>query len=358
MQRLNLRGRILLGFIAVLMLPLGSAIWAIRGALEVQKHTHSLAEMHYPVLDAASRAAMRLTTFQATAASACDSFDASALEHARGMARELDGDLARLGDLAGDPAVADLRTNAQKYAADALQHCAAMLGGHATDRMRDEVERDAHVSARVLRMIDDFRAERAAAISTELDEIAAYARHNAIVLALTLFAGLGAGLAFSAALSRGIVKEVVETTTELANAVADGDLTREVQIRRNDELGNVARALRGMIDGLRSLVGQVKGSVEVLAETVEALTPAAEQIERGAESLGESSRDVDEATQSASENLGAVAAAANQSSRSASELASGAAVVMTSMATAREQVEAINATHTWVWTVARERAGC
>ena len=100
MHRLNLRGRILLGFIAVLMLPLGSAVWAIRGALEVQKHTRGLAEMHYPVLDATSRAATRLTTFQATASSACGSFDASALEHARGMARELDADLAHLGELA------------------------------------------------------------------------------------------------------------------------------------------------------------------------------------------------------------------------------------------------------------------
>src|SRR5215467_6365338 len=115
MQRLNLRGRILLGFIAVLMLPLGSAVWAIRGALEVQKHTHALVEMHYPVLDAASRAAMRLTTFQTTAASACDSFDSSALDHARGMARDLDADLARLGELADDPVLGELRANARKY---------------------------------------------------------------------------------------------------------------------------------------------------------------------------------------------------------------------------------------------------
>ena len=85
-----------------------------------------------------------------------------------------------------------------------------MLNGHVSERMRDEVERDGHVSARLLRMLDDFRGERAAAISTELEEIAAYSRHNAIVLALTLVAALGAGLAFSARLSRSIVSEVVE----------------------------------------------------------------------------------------------------------------------------------------------------
>ena len=139
MHRLNLRGRILLGFIAVLMLPLGSAVWAIRGALEVQKHTRGLAEMHYPVLDAASRTATRLTTFQATASSACSSFDASALEHARGMAQELDSDIQHLGQLAGDSAIEELRGAARKYAADTLQHCAAMLGGHVSEKMRDEI---------------------------------------------------------------------------------------------------------------------------------------------------------------------------------------------------------------------------
>ena len=81
----------MLGFLAVLMLPIGSAVWAFRGSLEVRAHTRNLADNHYPVLDAASRAATRLTTFQATAERACNSFDSAALEHATGMAGELDG---------------------------------------------------------------------------------------------------------------------------------------------------------------------------------------------------------------------------------------------------------------------------
>ena len=85
MQRLSLRGRLLLGFIAVLMLPIGSAVWAFRGVVEVQRHTRALAESHYPVLETASRTASRLTTFQSTADRACSSFDAAALDHARGI---------------------------------------------------------------------------------------------------------------------------------------------------------------------------------------------------------------------------------------------------------------------------------
>ena len=342
MQRLSLRGRLLLGFTAVLMLPIGSAVWGFRGVIEVQRHTRALAESHYPVLESASRTASRLTTFQSTADRACSSFDAAALDHARGMAQDLDDEMAKLETLAPEPEIHELRFSMQKYARDSLAHCAAMLAGHASEQMRDEVERDSHVAARLAHMLDDFRAARANAVSQELDAIAGFARHNAIVLALTLLAALATGLAVSARLSRGIVAEVVETTTELASAVADGDLTRTVEIQRDDELGDVSRALKGMIEGLRTLVGQVKGSVEVLASTVESLTPAAEEIERGAEALGDSSRIVDEATESASENLGAVAAAAGQSSRSATELAEGAGVVMHSMSTAREQVESIN----------------
>ena len=48
--------------------------------VEVQRHTRLLAETYYPVLEAASRTASRLATFQSTADRACSSFDSAALD--------------------------------------------------------------------------------------------------------------------------------------------------------------------------------------------------------------------------------------------------------------------------------------
>jgi methyl-accepting chemotaxis protein len=343
MQRMTLKRRLLLGFLAVLMLPTISAAFAYFGALEVGEHTRQLAESHYPVLDIASRAAGRVIALQAALERACGSNDVAALEHARGFAGELDAELANLQRLAPAPEVAELQQTAQKYAMSATTHCSALLGGAPrTETAREEIERDSHFAARLQKLLDDFRSARALAISAELEAISATARRNAAVLAVTLLGAMAVGLAISARLARLVISELVETTARLASAVADGDLTHRVEVERSDELGQVARALGRMTDGLRGLVGQVKGSVEVLSSTVEALTPAAEQIDRGAVTLGESSRSVDQATLTASENLTAVAAAVGQSRRSVTDLARGAGVVTLSMDTARKQVESIN----------------
>ena len=343
MQRMTLKRRLLLGFLAVLMLPTISAAFAYFGALEVGEHTRQLAESHYPVLDVASRAAGRVIALQAALERACGSNDVAALEHARAFAGELDEELATLQRLAPVPEVGELRETAKKYASSATTHCSALLAGAPrTESARDEIERDSHFAARLQNLLDSFRSARATAISAELDGISATARRNAAVLAVTLLGALAIGLAISARLARLVISELVETTARLASAVADGDLTQRIEVERNDELGQVARALGRMTDGLRGLVGQVKGSVEVLSSTVEALTPAAEQIDRGAVALGESSRSVDQATLTASENLTAVAAAVGQSSRSVTDLARGAGVVTLSMDTARKQVESIN----------------
>jgi len=343
MQRMTLKRRLLLGFLAVLMLPTISAAFAYFGALEVGEHTRQLAESHYPVLDVASRAAGRVIALQAALERACGSNDVAALEHARAFAGELDEELATLQRLAPVPEVGELRETAKKYASSATTHCSALLAGAPrTESARDEIERDSHFAARLQNLLDAFRSARATAISAELDGISATARRNAAVLAVTLLGALAIGLAISARLARLVISELVETTARLASAVADGDLTQRIEVERNDELGQVARALGRMTDGLRGLVGQVKGSVEVLSSTVEALTPAAEQIDRGAVTLGESSRSVDQATLTASENLTAVAAAVGQSSRSVTDLARGAGVVTLSMDTARKQVESIN----------------
>jgi methyl-accepting chemotaxis protein len=343
MRRLTLKGRLLLGFIAVLTLPTASAVVAYLGALDVREHTRLLSESHYPVLESASRAAGRVTALQSALDRAYGSNDVAALGHANDFAVQLDGEFETLAALAPGSEIDELRATAGTYARDATEHCRAFLdGGARSEAARDEIERDSHFAARLHGQLDAFRSARAQAISAELEGIAATSRRNAWVLALTLAGALVAGLAISARLARQVVSELVETTTRLASAVADGDLTTRIEVERQDELGQVARALSRMTDGLRGLVGQVKGSVEVLTSTVVALTPAAEQIDRGAVALGESSRSVDQATQDASENLSAVAVAVSQSSRSVAELARGAGVVTRSMDTARKEVESIH----------------
>ena len=77
---------------------------------------------------------------------------------------------------------------------------------------------------------------------------------------LALFAGLG----FAVVLTRSVVKPVREAQT-LAQAIAAGDLTREIRSDARDEMGQLMRSMGAMATSLREIVGAVRSSAESIA---------------------------------------------------------------------------------------------
>jgi len=75
--------------------------------------------------------------------------------------------------------------------------------------------------------------------------------------------------------------------------VAGGDLTAEpIDLKRKDELGELATDANRMIHSLRQLMGQVMLNAEQVAATSEELTASAEQTSRATEQIAESVGDV------------------------------------------------------------------
>lgn len=70
---------------------------------------------------------------------------------------------------------------------------------------------------------------------------------------------LVAGLWFAAVLTRSVVKPVREAQ-ELAQAIAAGDLTRDVRSLARDEIGQLMQSMGAMVHSLRGIVGAVRSS--------------------------------------------------------------------------------------------------
>lgn len=69
----------------------------------------------------------------------------------------------------------------------------------------------------------------------------------------------------------------------VAKAVADGDLTREVSLQTKDEMNDVENAFNDMISSLRHLVNQITKNAELVAASSEELMASSEQTTRATE---------------------------------------------------------------------------
>ena len=83
-----------------------------------------------------------------------------------------------------------------------------------------------------------------------------------------------------------IIAHVISTPVKkgitLAETIAHGDLTRDIDVRQKDEIGVLADALRNMVARLKNVMGEVQGVTDNVASGSEELSASAEQLSQGA----------------------------------------------------------------------------
>lgn len=105
-------------------------------------------------------------------------------------------------------------------------------------------------------------------------------------------------IAASYFITRGIVKAVLETDKHL-DLIARGDLSRDVDkqlLERSDEMGQIAKSMQGMQEGLRSLLESIRVSAGTITESSENLskitnesTLAANEVAKAMQEVAQSS---------------------------------------------------------------------
>lgn len=93
--------------------------------------------------------------------------------------------------------------------------------------------------------------------------------------------GMGIIIAVVIFVIRGIVLPLQEAVT-VANRMAEGDLTGDVQVRSKDEVGQLARAMSNMVNQLRHVVEDVSSATEQVASGSEELAASAIELSQGA----------------------------------------------------------------------------
>jgi len=96
---------------------------------------------------------------------------------------------------------------------------------------------------------------------------------GAIVFAFAVF--------LASFLARGIAKPLGEGVS-VANRIAEGDLTADIEIKTQDETGQLLTAMKDMVTKLQNIIGKVKGVAGNMTAASQQLNQSSELMSRGA----------------------------------------------------------------------------
>ena len=151
----------------------------------------------------------------------------------------------------------------------------------AIDLSMSEGEAKFEKARRILADLTGIRLEQAQAHASTEEARAAHMQWWVVASIAVAFA-LGLGVSF--ALARSIAKPLGETVALLKDiAEGEGDLTRRLEVKRQDEVGELARWFNVFMDKLHDIIGQTKGTAVHVASASHQLWAATEKLSGGAQ---------------------------------------------------------------------------
>lgn len=132
-------------------------------------------------------------------------------------------------------------------------------------------------------------------------------RNNLLMRAISI-GGLLLAIILSILITRSIVRPLGDLTAMVKNiSEGEGDLTRRIEIKSADEIGELAQHFNRFVESLRQIIGRVVASSATVAAAATELLAIAEQNDTGSRELMERSRTVSAASEEMTANITSVA---------------------------------------------------
>ncbi len=148
---------------------------------------------------------------------------------------------------------------------------------------------------------------------TTVEDAHTIAARGRLITIICLVVGVVLAIFSGAFLTRLITKPLFKGV-DLAKAMAEGDLTKTMDVDQKDEIGILARSLNEMAGNLRRMFGDISKGVGQVDESSTQLATIANQMSAGAESTANRSSLVATAAEEMSANQSSIAAAMEQAS--------------------------------------------
>jgi len=188
------------------------------------------------------------------------------------------------------------------------------------------------------------------AATDKADEDFASVRNSLVALTVvSLLIAAGAALYISTAVGKGLNR-----ASEAVRAVADGDLTKTVDITTKDEIGDLLGHVNVMIERLRGVVSDAISASENVSAGSQELSAASEQVSQGATEQASSAEEASASMEEMASNIKQNADNAAQTEKIARQSAKDAEVSGEAVSRAVEAMRTIAEKITIVQEIARQ----
>lgn len=169
--------------------------------------------------------------------------------------------------------------------------------------------------------LDEIVDKAVAQAATRVTEGEAIATEGRIIIGIGITLGivfaLGLGFYLTSSIKGPLTKGV-----DLSKAMAEGDMTRTMDVQQKDEIGVLADSLNSMSGNLRLIIKDINQGVNSVDHSSTQLASIAEQMSSSAESTAQRSNQVSVAAEEMSTNQDTVAAAMEQAAVNVNMVAS------------------------------------
>jgi methyl-accepting chemotaxis protein len=123
-------------------------------------------------------------------------------------------------------------------------------------------------------------------------------RFTLILMIAGSLLAVGLGLFISSIISGPLRRGV-----EFVQAVAGGDLTQQINLDQEDEVGKLAQAMNLMVEKLREIVGEVKSATDYVASGSQQLSSSSEEMSQGASEQAAAAEEVSSSMEQMGSNI-------------------------------------------------------
>lgn len=147
------------------------------------------------------------------------------------------------------------------------------------------------VAQELTKKVNEYKKERTESAERALLEAAKKSDQSKMIVIITALISAIIGIGIGIFSARSIVKPV-QSIVEIARSVADGNLQQNIEVKRQDEIGQLEQAFSDMTHDLRLMVQQIQDNAQQVAASSEELTASSEQSAQATNQIAASVSDV------------------------------------------------------------------
>lgn len=169
-------------------------------------------------------------------------------------------------------------------------------------KLQELREKDALISGKLKQNSDDLRTSAIAYTEEVADGFGKSVSFSVIIQILFVLASLGFSVFIAVYVSRIITRPLIKGIA-FAQKIAKGDLTAEIDIDQNDEMGVLANNLQTMSVKIREIITHVASISENLASASLELSSTSQLVSQGASEQASSAEEVSAAIEEMAANI-------------------------------------------------------